>query len=358
MTEQKKVYVALSGGVDSAVTAFRLLNEGYQVTGIFMQTWKDPQLIKDGEERSRPQLLAAEVAESIGIPFVCLDIQDRFYQQVVRNFIKQYMQGKTPNPCLFCNPQVKWGILQSYALEQGAHYFATGHYARLEPVEDNRVRLLRGVDETKDQSYVLSMLKQSQLKSSLFPLGEMKKIDVREQAKALNLTVAERQDSQDLCFLGDIDYRDFLKRYAPAATTPGEIVSIDGKVLGEHNGLAFYTIGQRKGIRIASSEPYYVVDKDNQNNRLVVGYSQQALKSKLSAAQPNWIGEEPPKIGLVYDVMVRYRAQPVPSVLTSVSENEFRLELSRSMRGITPGQVAVLYQGEVCLGGGIIEQVS
>jgi len=338
MTEQKKVYVALSGGVDSAVTAFRLLNEGYQVTGIFMQTWKDPQLIKDGEERSRPQLLAAEVAESIGIPFVCLDIQDRFYQQVVRNFIKQYMQGKTPNPCLFCNPQVKWGILQSY--------------------EDNRVRLLRGVDETKDQSYVLSMLKQSQLKSSLFPLGEIKKMDVREQAKALNLTVAERQDSQDLCFLGDIDYRDFLKRYAPAATKPGEIVSIDGKVLGEHNGLAFYTIGQRKGIRIASSEPYYVIDKDNQNNRLVVGYSQQAFKTKLCAVQPNWIGEEPPKDGLVYDVMVRYRAQPVPSVLTSVSEKEFRLELSRPLRGITPGQVAVLYQGEECLGGGIIEQVS
>lgn len=358
MIEQKKVYVALSGGVDSAVTAFHLLNEGYQVTGIFMQTWKDPQLLKDDEERSRPELLAAEVADSIGIPFVCLDVQDRFYQRVVRNFIMQYMQGKTPNPCLFCNPQVKWGILQSYALQQGAHYFATGHYARLEPVEDGRVQLLRGIDANKDQSYVLSMLKQSQLNKSLFPLGEMKKKDVREQAKALNLTVAERQDSQDLCFLGDIDYRDFLKRYAPAATTPGEIVSIEGKVLGEHEGLAFYTIGQRKGIRIASKEPYYVVDKDRYSNRLIVGYSQQALKSKLLVVQPNWIAEAPPKDGQVYDVMVRYRAQPVPSLLTSVSDKEFRLELNRPLRGITPGQVAVLYQGEICLGGGIIDQVS
>lgn len=358
MNEQHKVYVALSGGVDSAVTAFRLLNEGYQVTGIYMRTWKDPKWLDAIEDSSPPELLAAEVADSIGIPFTCLDVRDQFYQQVVRNFIKQYMQGKTPNPCLFCNPQIKWGILQSYALGQGADFFATGHYARIEAVQNERVRLLRGVDKSKDQSYVLSLLSQAQLRRSLLPLGVMTKKDVRAQANALNLPVADRQDSQDLCFLGDIDYRDFLQRHAPEVTATGEIINTEGEVIGEHEGLAFYTIGQRKGIRIAAPEPYYVVEKDTRNNRLIVGFSQRAVKSNLCAVQPNWIAEEPPLEGQIYDVMVRYRAQPVPAKLTSASEDEFRLELSRPLRGITPGQVAVLYQEQVCLGGGIIEEAS
>lgn len=358
MNEQQKVYVALSGGVDSAVTAFRLLDEGYQVTGIYMKTWKDPKLLDANEEQSATELLAAEVANSIGIPFTCLDVRDQFYQQVIRNFIHQYLQGKTPNPCLFCNPQVKWGILQSYALEKGAQYFATGHYARIKPVAHKQVQLLRSVDPHKDQSYVLSMLTQSQLRRSLLPLGVMTKKDVRAQAKALNLPVADRQDSQDLCFLGDVDYRDFLQRHAPEVTAPGEIANTEGEVLGEHEGLAFYTVGQRKGIRIAAAEPYYVVEKDTRNNRLVVGFSQKAVKSNLQAVKPNWIAGKAPQVGQTYTVMVRYRAQPVPAKLTSASESEFRLELSQPLRGITPGQVAVLYQGEVCLGGGIIKEAS
>ena len=340
------------------MTAFRLRDEGYQVTGIYMRTWKDPKFLEAVEASSAPELFAAEVADSIGIPFICLDVRDQFYQKVVCSFIQQYVLGNTPNPCLFCNPQVKWGILQSYALEQGAHYFATGHYARIERVTNEQVQLKRGVDPHKDQSYVLSMLTQSQLKRSLLPLGVMTKTEVRAQAKQLNLPVADRQDSQDLCFLGDVDYRDFLQRHAPEVTAPGEIVNTEGEVLGEHQGLAFYTIGQRKGIRIAATEPYYVVDKDTQNNRLIVGYSQNAAKSNLSAVKPNWIAGEPPPVGQSYDVMVRYRASPVPTLLTSASKDEFRLELSRPLRGITPGQVAVLYQDQVCLGGGIISKTS
>jgi tRNA-uridine 2-sulfurtransferase len=355
MNEPQKVYVALSGGVDSAISAVRLLNEGYEVTGIFMQTWKDPKLLDVLEESKAPDQMAAAVAESLGIPFVCLDVRDRFYQQVIGPFVQEYASGKTPNPCLFCNPQVKWGILQEYAIDHGADYFVTGHYARRHIGSDDRVWLLRGVDKSKDQSYVLSMLSQAQLRRSLLPLGELTKEEVRSQAQALNLPVADRQESQDLCFLGDIDYRDLLQRFAPEVASPGEIVNTSGEVLGEHQGLAFYTIGQRKGIRIAASQPYYVVSKDTVKNRLIIGFAEQASKHYLKAIQPNWISGESPAESDLYEVMVRYRAQPVPAVLASVSEDEFRLELSWPLRGITPGQVAVLYQGEVCLGGGIIE---
>jgi len=351
----KHVYVAMSGGVDSAVTAVRLLDEGYQVTGVHMHTWKDPkweQALVDGPQ---PFKLAAEAAESIGIPFVYIDVSEPFYQKVVRSFIEQYIAGKTPNPCLFCNPQVKWGILQTYALDQGADFFATGHYARIIPAENGQVQLLRGVDRTKDQSYVLAMLSQERLSRSLLPLGALTKDEVRQQARQLNLPVANRQDSQDLCFLGGVDYRDFLQRFAPEIDAPGEIVTADGKVVGEHQGLAFYTIGQRRGIRIAAPEPYYVIGKDPQTNRLIVGFAEQAVKDHLSANNPNWINGEPPIEGQAYDVMIRYRAKPVSATLLSTSEQAFRLKLSQPLRGITPGQVAVLYQGEVCLGGGIIQ---
>lgn len=356
MKSNEQIFVAMSGGVDSAVAAALLLKQGHQVTGIHMQTWQDPKWQAASKELPSSVSLAKQTADSLGIPFVSLDIQDRFYQTVVRQFMRQYLAGQTPNPCLFCNPQVKWGILQSYALEQGADYFATGHYARLESAETDQVRLLRGVDRTKDQSYVLSMLSQFQLSHSRLPLGGMTKDEVRMTAQKMAIPVADRQDSQDLCFLGDVDYRDFLQRFAPESSQPGEIVDMQGQVLGEHQGLAFYTIGQRRGIRIAAAEPYYVVGKDVDNNRLVVGYSDQVGKNQLTATQSNWIAGSPPETGQTYTVMVRYRAKPVPAVLLSATETSFRLEFKHHLRGITPGQVAVLYQGEVCLGGGIIQK--
>ena len=355
MYSNQKIFVAMSGGVDSAVTAALLLKEGYRVTGIHMQTWQDPKWQAASKALPSPVTLAQQTADSLGIPFVSLDVRDRFYETVVRQFVRQYLAGQTPNPCLFCNPQVKWGILQTYALEQGADYFATGHYARLERTESGRVRLLKGVDPTKDQSYVLSMLSQFQLSRSQLPLGGMTKDEVRMTAKKIAIPVADRQDSQDLCFLGDVDYRDFLQRFAPESSEPGEIVDMQGQVLGEHQGLAFYTIGQRRGIRVAASEPFYVVGKDVKNNRLVVGYSDQVGKNQLTATEANWIAGSPPKTGENFSVMVRYRAKPVPAMLLSVTESGFRLEFKQGLRGITPGQVAVLYQGEECLGGGIIQ---
>jgi tRNA-uridine 2-sulfurtransferase len=356
MNANRQVYVALSGGVDSTVAAERLLDAGYQVTGIFMETWKDPQAWVTAESSPEPAVVsAAAAAESVGIPFVSLDVRDRFYQRVVEPFLQQYLAGKTPNPCLFCNPQVKWGLLQAYAQSKGAQYFATGHYARIVPSENGQVQLLRGVDSLKDQSYVLALLSQSQLARTLLPLGEMKKTEVREQAHRLNLPVADREDSQDLCFLGAVDYRDFIRRHAPDSVAPGEIINIEGQVVGEHHGLAFYTIGQRRGLRIAAAEPYFVIDKDIASNHLIVGHADQATKRHLQAIQANWIAGEPPALETPCTVMIRYRAKPVEAELMSISMTEFRIKLSQPLRGITPGQVAVLYQGEVCLGGGLIQ---
>ena len=355
MNAKQHVFVAMSGGVDSAVAVAKLLEQGYAVTGIHMQTWKDPKWQAAIKDLPAPEKLAEISTIALGIPFIMLDIREKFYKSVVKRFLHQYLSGLTPNPCLFCNPQVKWGILQSYALEQGADFFATGHYARLEQLASGKVRLLRGVDHMKDQSYVLSMLSQFQLSQSLLPLGYMTKETVRAQAQALSLPVADLQDSQDLCFLGNVDYRDFLHRFAPESFEEGEIIDIHGHVLGEHEGLALYTIGQRKGIRIAAAEPYFVIDKDVENNRLVVGFAEQTGKKILLAAQPSWISGAAPEVGRVYDVMIRYRTKPEPAVLVMVTKTQFRLEFKKPLRGITPGQVAVLYQEEECLGGGIIQ---
>lgn len=355
MKSKIHVFVAISGGVDSAVAAAILLEQGFRVTGIHMKTWQDPRSAEVSPHSHASQMPAQASVKSLYIPFISLDIREKFYQEVVQPFINNYLDGLTPNPCLFCNPQIKWGVLQSYALAHGADYFATGHYARVERQEGDTVRLFRGVDKVKDQSYVLSMLTQDQLRNSLLPLGKLTKSEVRIKAHKLGLASVEQEESQDLCFLPQGDYRDFLQRYAPEPIQPGDIVDQDGKVLGQHQGLAFYTVGQRKGIRIAAKEPYYVIGKDHNNNQLVVGFSHQAVQKALLADHPNWISGQAPRASEVYDIMVRYRSKPVPGVFTSVTSNEFRLEFKQEIRGITPGQVAVLYHQDECLGGGIIK---
>jgi len=217
------------------------------------------------------------------------------------------------------------------------------------------VRLLRGFDPGKDQSYVLAMLSQAQLQRTMLPLGAMTKAQVREYARGLGLQVAAQQDSQDLCFLGTVHYRDFLNRYAPEANHPGEIVDPEGKVLGQHEGLAFYTIGQRKGIRIAAPEPYFVIRKDPIRNQLVVGFAEQTGVTRLMADKANWISGQRPDLDNIYDVMVRYRAKPVSARLLFAENGKFKLEFMGKIRGVSPGQVAVLYKGEECLGGGLIQ---
>jgi tRNA-uridine 2-sulfurtransferase len=357
MTEGKHAYVAMSGGVDSTVAAWLLKEKGFDVTGIFMRTWRDP---KWAAMDDSPEVLtlAQRAAESLSIPLVVLDVRQDFFEKVVKSFIKDYSMGRTPNPCLFCNPTIKWGQLQAYALAKDADYFATGHYARLSKGADGKTLLLRGLDPQKDQSYVLAMLSQNQLAKTRLPLGEMTKKGVRQIAADLNLEAADQADSQDLCFLGRVDYREFLSRFASVPSLPGDIVDASGQVLGRHRGLWHYTIGQRKGLRIAASEPYYVVDKQIASNKLVVAFRDQAGNKLLVADHVSWISGNAPASGDGYDVMIRYRAKPEQAALISSSKSSFRLEFTHKIVGVSPGQVAVLYRDEVCLGGGVIQHTA
>jgi len=354
MRPKAHVYVALSGGVDSSIAAKKLLEQGYCVTGIHMETWMAPKSQQLSHGYPGSSILANQIAESLGVPFISLDLREKFYSDIVQPFIQQYLIGRTPNPCLFCNPQIKWGVLQAYAFTHGGDYFATGHYARIQVQDSGAVKVLRGVDKTKDQSYVLCMLSQSQLKRTLLPLGVMNKEQVRNEAQKLKLPLDVREESQDLCFLGSLDYRKFLQHFAPETNNSGKIVDLGGHVLGEHQGLAFFTIGQRKGIRIAAPEPYYVVGKDPEKNLLIVGFKDQVGKTELEADQVNWIKGIPPKTGESYQVMVRYRAKPISAVLSSVTDDGFRIKFKEQIHDISQGQVAVLYQEEECLGGGVI----
>lgn len=255
------VAVAMSGGVDSSVAAALLVEQGYQVIGVMLRLWSEPG--REGSNRCcTPDAMAQarRVAAQLKIPFYAINAQDIFRQVVVDYFFEGYRSGITPNPCLLCNRYIRWDYLLKHVQAMGAEKMATGHYARLR-VANNRVKLLKGLDENKDQSYVLSVLNQDQLQHTLLPIGEYTKPQVRQFARDFGLPVAERQDSQDLCFLAGQNYRDFLVRHAPDVLRTGKIMTTKGQVVGEHHGLGFYTIGQRKGLGIYSSHPYYVVDK-------------------------------------------------------------------------------------------------
>mgnify|MGYP005814631419 CR=1 FL=1 len=354
-TKTPTVVVAMSGGVDSSVAAALLVERGYRVIGMMLRLWSEPGM--EGENRCctpDAMALARRVAAQLGIPFYALDVQDRFHEVVVKPFIDGYVQGVTPNPCVFCNRQIRWGFLLDRARAFGADYLATGHYARVDRQNDT-VRLLRGTDPAKDQSYVLSVLSQDQLRQSLFPIGEYAKPRVRELAREFDLPVAERADSQDLCFLARRDYRDFLARNAPQSVRPGSIVNSDGQVVGEHQGLAFYTIGQRKGLGIASPEPLYVLRKDLQRNTLVVGLEAELGQRSLSTREINWVSGQPLSEPIRAQVKIRYKATEAWASVTPSGDRQVQVEFDRPLRDITPGQRAVFYQDDECLGGGTIQ---
>jgi len=354
-TRKPKVVVAMSGGVDSSVAAALLVERGYEVVGLMLRLWSETGR-EDQNRCCTPDsiMLARRVAARLNIPFYTLDVKEPFRSTVVEAFLQGYAAGVTPNPCLICNREIRWGILLQQALNLGAEYLATGHYARLRVLEDGRIQLLRALDLGKDQSYVLSVLGQEQLKHTLLPIGEFTKTQVRELARQYNLPVAERPESQDLCFLAGQDYRDFLVRYAPEAVRPGPIVNRRGEVLGEHQGLGFYTIGQRKGLGIASGRPLYVIEKDLENNRLIVGGAEELGKTILYADAVNWILGEPPDGVFRADVKIRYTATPVSGTVYVINPRRVKVIFDQPVRDITPGQRAVFYQGEVVIGGGTI----
>ena len=362
MTNQK-VVVAMSGGVDSSVAAALLKQQGYDVIGMMLRLWSEP-----GKEESNrcctPDSMAQarRVAGILDIPFYVIDAKDIFRQTVVQYFLDGYTHGETPNPCLMCNRKIRWRFLLDHALALGAEFMATGHYVRLRRAEDGRHELFRAVDHLKDQSYVLHVLKQDQLSHALFPVGEYTKPEIRRIAAEFGLPTASRADSQDLCFLAGEDYRNFLQRHAPEILERGEIVTTSGKVVGQHDGLANYTIGQRKGLGVFSAVPLYVITKQTSRNLLVVGTADELGFTKLTARDVNWISGSVPREPFRAWVKIRYSAKAVETWVSpmldqgSLKPGQWAtVEFDLPARDVTAGQAAVFYQDELMLGGGIIQ---
>ena len=297
------------------------------------------------------------MAARIEIPFYLIDVGERFRKKVVDPFVLAYAAGRTPNPCLACNRHIRFGYLLDYALRMGASFLATGHYARVSAPDADRhgYRLLRGADVAKDQSYVLHMLQQGGLAHVRFPLEGLTKVQVRNKARAMGLSVADREESQDLCFVGGGDYRSFLRRHAPQAVHPGPIVNLSGRRLGTHKGLALYTIGQRKGLGVAATEPLYVLAMHAGSNTLVVGPEAELGRRELTAGGVSFTSGNWPTEPLEVTAKVRYRARDVEATVWPLGYGRVRVTFDRPVRDITAGQAAVFYQGDECLGGGIVE---
>jgi tRNA-specific 2-thiouridylase len=353
--QHTKVVVAMSGGVDSSVAAALLVERGYEVIGIMMRLWSEP-----GSEASNrcctpdAMAMARRVAAHLNIPFYALDAKEIFRQVVVDYFLTGYTQNITPNPCLACNRHVRWEYLLNYALTLGADALATGHYVRTRETPTGKIELLRGLDQNKDQSYILHILNQEKLAHALFPVGEFTKPQVRELARQYNLPVADRSESQDLCFLGGGDYRSFLARHASQLIQPGPIVNTHGEILGNHDGLAYYTIGQRKGLHIASPVPLYVLGKHTDENALVVGPAEALGQGELYAENVNWISCQVPLRPFRAQVKIRYKSHDEWGVISPLATDRTHIQFDRPLRDITPGQAVVFYDGDVCLGGGLI----
>jgi len=349
-----RIVVGMSGGVDSSVAAALLKDQGYDVIGIMLRLWSDQGTqnrccAPDAQDQAR------FIAGLLDIPFYVIDAQESFYQNVVLPFIDGYAQGITPNPCINCNRSVRWSFLLDRAESMGANFLATGHYARIQMGSNGELKLLKGIDNKKDQSYVLHVLTQETLTKTYFPLGELTKTQVRELAKEYSLPVADRPDSQDLCFVGQGDYRDFLRKNKSALTKPGPIRDLSGNQIGEHNGLVDFTIGQRKGLGLAGPEPFYVLKKDLHNNTLIVGIKEDLGQDTFFADQINWISEKKPQRPLNANIKIRYKSNEVPGIINPLDGKSVKINLSSSLPDITPGQAAVFYQGDLCLGGGIIQ---
>ncbi len=355
----KRVVVAMSGGVDSSVAAALLVEQGYDVTGMMMRLWSEETMAGGTHNRCcTPDQMAdaRRIAARLGIPFYVLDTKEVFRSTIVQFFIDQHREGVTPNPCLECNRQIRFTYLLQNALALDADYLATGHYARVSQDESGEFILRAGVDGHKDQSYVLSVLGQEQLRHALFPVGEFTKSEVRQIAERFGLPTASKKDSQDLCFIGDNNYRRFLNDHAPDVMLAGRIVRRDGRVVGEHTGLVNYTIGQRKGLYVNSLEPLYVIDMKPETNTLVVGTADELGRTTLTARRVNWVSGKTPFQPFRAEVKIRYKAVPVPAWIEPLPDNRMAVRFDVPLRDITPGQGVVVYDGDRVLGGGVIER--
>jgi len=350
MRAKNRVIVAMSGGVDSSVSAALLKKRGFDVTGMFMKCWSADDPFGENCTSSDDERMARLAAIRIGIPFYSVNLVKEYKEKVVKYLLDGYKKGITPNPDVMCNKEIKFGLFFEKAMDLGADFVATGHYARLRQGSGGQAQILQAKDENKDQSYFLSFINPKLLPKILFPIGEYKKTEVRELARKFGLPNAERKDSQGVCFVGKIDFAEFLKQYIPSK--PGKIVDTDGNTLGEHEGAFYYTIGQRKGIGL-SGGPYYVVDTNLKKNLVIVSKDERDLyRSEVKVKNLNWFSK-PTNQNI--SASIRYRQSPAPGTFSIDKFGKVgKLVFKEPQRAVTPGQLAVIYEGDQMLAGGVI----
>lgn len=355
-----KVVIGMSGGVDSSVAALLLKEQGYDVIGLFMKNWDDTDetghctATEDYED-------VAKVAEQIGIPYYSINFEKEYWDRVFAYFLQEYRAGRTPNPDVMCNKEIKFKAFLDYAMELGADYVAMGHYAQVVTDENGEIHLLRGADNNKDQTYFLSQLSQDQLKRSLFPLGHLEKKDVREIAEKAGLATAKKKDSTGVCFIGERNFNEFLSNYLP--NKPGKMMTLDGEIKGEHAGLMYYTIGQRQGLGIGgggeTNEPWFVIGKDITTQTLYVGqgfHHPNLYSEYLTASTMHFTSDRPKPQTFKCTAKFRYRQQDIGvTVKLDATQTTATIIFDEPVRAITPGQAVVLYDGDECLGGGLID---
>lgn len=358
-----RVIVGLSGGVDSSVAALLLQQQGYIVEGLFMKNWEED----DTEEYCSAHIDLADaqaVADQLRIKLHTVNFATEYWEQVFTYFLQEYQAGRTPNPDIMCNKEIKFKAFLDFALDLGADFIATGHYARLGTQTSGQLQMLKGIDANKDQTYFLYTLQQHQLKHVLFPIGELAKSRVRELASQAGFTTARKKDSTGICFIGERKFRDFLQRFLPAQ--PGDIVTPQGQIIGQHHGLMYYTLGQRQGLGVgglkdAVEAPWFVVDKDLTTNRLIVAQGHQhqlLLKQFLRASQLHWVAGQAPAMHFTCKAKIRYRQVEESCTVNIKDDNTCDVCFDQPQRAITPGQSIVFYQGDICLGGGIIDTMT
>lgn len=353
-----KVVVGMSGGVDSSVAAYLLKQQGYEVIGVTMQIWQDAERIVEEENGGCCGLSAVEdarrVAAQLEIPYYVMNFKDSFQKNVVDYFVEEYLNGRTPNPCIACNRYVKWESLLQRSLSIGADYIATGHYARIVKLPNGRYTLRRSATPAKDQTYALYNLTQEQLQRTLMPVGEYSKEEIRKIAEDIQLQVANKPDSQDICFVPDGDYAGFIEKTAGKQLQKGNFVTVDGTVLGEHKGIIHYTVGQRKGLGLALGYPAFVLEIRPETNEVVIGTHEESMAKSLRAGNLNFMSIEDLTEPLRVFTKIRYNHRGVWATIEKTGEDEILCTFEEPQRAVTPGQAVVFYDGEYVLGGGTI----